>query len=124
MGYVASKFRGAIAVGGGRVQLGADVNLYRSAANTLKTDDGLNVPLTSTLTGKITPSAGMDASGGPILAVPYATASPTVDTNGHLSYVQKGNRSYMLYRAGGTPCYMTLPQVTGGTILVTVGGTP
>ena len=118
------KIKGALALGGGSVQLGADVNLYRSAANVLKTDDGLNVALASTLTGLATLSAGFNAQGGTQGILPYGTASPTIDQNGEVFVLQKGNRSYLCYQAGGTPCYITLPQVTAGTALYTVGGTP
>ena len=124
------KIRRSLAVGGGSVQLGADVNLYRSAANVLKTDDALTVVGTltasgaTTLTGLATASAGLDASGGTKMLLPYATATPDINSNGQFQTIQKGNRSYLLYYLGGTPCYITLPQVTAGTMLVTVGGTP
>ncbi len=128
MGY--TKIRRALAIGGGSVQLGADVNIYRTSANVLKTDDALTVAGTltasgaSTLTGIATVSAGMDASGGTKLTVPYATTTPNINANGQLQMLQKSNLSYLLYYCGGTPCYIQLPQVTAGTMLVTVGGTP
>jgi len=104
------KIKRALAVAGGSVHIGADTNIYRSAANVLKTDDALTVALALTAPTK--------------LVAPYTTDSGTVDTNGQIQFEQKSNRSYLLYQCGGTPCYITLPQVTAGTMLVTVGGTP
>ena len=84
----------------------------------------------STLTGAVTVNGAMTAgstvnmSGATAVYMPYHTVSPNVDTNGQIAVLQKGNRSYLLYQAGGTPCYITLPQVTAGTALYTVGGTP
>lgn len=107
----------SLSVKGGSIHM-KDVNLYRSAANVMKSDDAL------TVAGTVTASLALDASGGTVLKVPYHTVSPNVDANGHLTFLQKGNRSYLLYHMGGTPCYITMPQVTAGTMLVTVAGTP
>ncbi len=133
---------GNLKMRGGSVQLGADTNLYRKAANQLATDDGMHVAGTagvvgaaqftaavtalSTLgvTGIITASAGVNAAAGTLLAVPYGTASPTVNANGAISFVQKADRSYLTFQAGGTPFHIMFPQTTHGTITVTVGGTP
>ena len=122
MGYF--KTRRALAVGGGFVQIGADTNLYRTAANVLKTDDALTVAGVSTLTGLSTLSAGFNAAAGTQAALPYSTASPTVDTNGQIGFTQKGNRTYLTFYAGGTPFHVMFPQTTHGTITTTVGGTP
>lgn len=129
MGFL--KIRRSLDVAGGSVHIGADTNLYRTSANILKTDDALTVTGLTTMTaGFVTARGGtvtagtVDLATGTALVIPHHTASPTVNKNGHLTFLQKANRSYLLYQAGGTPCYMTLPQVTEGTILVTVGGTP
>lgn len=112
------KIYGSLTVTGGSVNLGADTNFYRSAANVIKTDDAL------TVTGIVTASAGVNAQGGTSFVAPYATASPTVDANGHISFVQKGDRSYLSFQCGGTPFHVMFPQTTHGTITTTVGGTP
>lgn len=125
------KIRRNLVVGGGSVQLGADVGLFRDSANVARTNDALTVD------GIITASAGIsstkggtvtggttDIGGATALIVPYQVATPDVNKNGHFSFLQKGDRSYMLYEMGGTPCYITLPQVTSATALFTIGGTP
>ncbi len=134
MGYFYIK-RG-LAVKGGSVLIGADCNLIRDAADRLATDDAFRVGGTANLQGatriggaatlaaNLTHSAGTAAFQGTALVLPYHTVSPDVNNNGQFAVLQKGNRSYLLYQAGGTPCYITLPQVTAGTMLVTVGGTP
>lgn len=130
MGFIGGYVDGPLLVRGGSVQVGADTNLYRGAANRLHTDDAIQVGGTVNLTdtvragGIITAAAGMNAASGTILAAPYATASPTVNVNGHISFVQVGNRSYLAFQSGGTPFHMMFPQTTHGTITVTVGGTP
>ena len=122
MGYF--KIRRSLAIAGGSVNIGADTNLYRNSANVLKTDDALTVTGALTASALITASIGVDAAGGTKLTVPYATATPNINANGQLQMLQKANRSYLLYYAGGTPCYIALPQVSEGTALFTVGGTP
>lgn len=117
MGYF--KIRRSLNIGGGSVQLGADVNIYRSAANVLKTDDSLTTAGYTLTADKI-----LNASSGTAAYLPYHTATPTVAVNGHFTMMQKGNRSYLLYYAGGTPCHIMLPQTTHGTVTITVGGTP
>lgn len=128
------KIRGSLSVGsgssGGSVNINPDVNIYRGAANRLVTDDAFQVGGTANLTGTVraggilTAAAGVNAAAGTVFAAPYATASPTIDTNGHIGFLQKGDRSYLVFQAGGTPFAIMFPQTSHGTVTVTVGGTP
>ena len=119
-----------LSIKGGSVHM-IDVNIFRDSANVMKTDDALTVAGLFTATAGFATARGgtvtggtVDLAGGTAFLVPYHTVSPSVSSNGHLTALQKANRSYLLYQMGGTPCYITLPQVTAGTMLVTVGGTP
>ena len=122
MGYM--QIRGGITIKSATAQIniGPDCDLYRDSANVMKTDDALTVAGTLTGEGAVTATGTLTASSK--LVVPYSTAVPTVSSNGQLEFIQRNDRSYLIYQAGGTPCYVTLPQVTGGTALYTVGGTP
>lgn len=93
------KFRRDIVVLGGSAQFGADTNLYRSAANTLKTDDSLVV-------------------GGSLLTVPYGNTSPALASNGDMAIYHKANVARLAIRSGGT--IYTL-QFAVGTATFTAG---
>jgi len=116
------KVRRSLAVTGGSVNIGADCNLYRSAANVLTSDDAL------TLTGTLTPNGAVNAAGTVTtsgrLVIPHGTASPTVATDGQLFVYTKANVSRLGVRINGTPNYIAFPAATNGTVTVTVGGTP
>ena len=123
MGYI------SIERGGVRFKGGAHFNGTAGFASTseftgLATFGAATINGVTTVNGALTAGSTISFAGGTSFRVPYHTVSPNVDANGQIAVLQKGNRSYLLYYAGGTPCYLTLPQVTAGTILVTVGGTP
>ncbi len=87
---------------GGSVDLGADVNVYRSAADTLKTDDSFTIA-------------------GATFVAPYATTTPTMATNGQIQLYQKGGTPRLVVRLGGTNIIVQFPTATGGTAFYTVG---
>lgn len=99
------KIRRALVVQGGSVQIGSNVNLYRSADDTLKTDDSLVI-------------------GGTSLAVPYGTSSPSPIVNGNVNVYHKGNVARLVVRSGGTAYVIALPAATHGTITCTVNSVP
>jgi hypothetical protein len=102
MGY--DKFRRKLWQAGS-VDLGADCNLYRDAANKLKTDDGLAV-------------------GGTPFIAPYSTSSPTLNANGQIAIYHKGGTPWVGFYIGGTPYVMQVPTSDGGTPVFTVNSTP
>jgi len=77
-----------VRVTGGTVTLGAngDVNIYRSGANILKTDDKF-----------ISAVALVTAAG---------TAAPTLSTNGELQVAQVGGTARIYFRVAGTTYYI------------------
>lgn len=85
--------------------IGADCNVYRYAANKLKTDDGLIV-------------------GGTPFVAPYGTAAPTIDTNGQLAVYHKTHVPRLVLYSGGTPYAMAMPAATHGTLTITVNSVP
>jgi len=99
------KERGRFFIRGGSVLIGADTNIYRSAADQLKTDDGLHVA-------------------GTALIVPYGTSATTKAQNGDFQVYHKGNVAYLTFRAGGTVYSVGLPAATHGTATITVGSPP
>lgn len=99
------KIRRSLVIVGGSALLGADVNLYRSAANALKTDDGFIV-------------------GGTPFVAPYSTTSPTLDVNGQIAVYQKGGTPRLAVRLAGTVINIELPTTTGGTAFYRVASPP
>lgn len=124
------KTRRSLAVGGGSVLIGADVNIYRSAANVLKTDDALTVASTLTAQAALTQSGGAVTLGGTTtvtnkLIVPAGTATPTMGTvDGEIRAYTKNNKPYLAMVFGGSSFVMQFPVTTDGTAAFTAGGTP
>ena len=123
--YRRLRVKGRINIGAGSVTFGdaEDTNLYRSAANTLKTDDALTVAGAFNASGAATVAGAFTAQGTPAL-VPYATASPTVDSNGQVGVYHKAGVAYLTFQSGGTPYVLGLPSATNGTLTITVNSVP
>lgn len=102
--------RGALRVKEGTVQVGADVNLYRNAANVLKTDDSF------TVVGSLT--------SGTAFVAPYGTSSPAPVTNGQIAVYHKTHVPRLVVYSGGTAYCVAFPAATHGTITVTVNSVP
>ena len=115
--------RRALAVRGGSVQLGADVNLVRDAANRLRTDDAFQVGGTANLDGATRIGGSATFAGTPFV-VPYGTASPTLSPNGDLRVYHKSAVARLAFQSGGTAYVIALPTATNGTITVSVGTIP
>lgn len=120
--------RGILRAKSGRIELGADVVIRRTAANRLDIDDAVQVSGTANVTGAITADGGV-ASAGTVtvtgrLVAPHGTASPTVAANGQIVTYTKAAVNYVGFQIGGTPHYIAFPVATHGTVTVTVGGTP
>ena len=121
--------RNSVAVKGGSVQIGADANIYRSAANVLKTDDALTVVGTLTAsgaqvhTGALSQAGSATFSGTPFV-VPYETSSPTLGANGDLRLYLKAGIPRLAFQVGGTVYAIALPLTTHGTITITAGSLP
>lgn len=120
MGLIKWKSNFAI---GGSVQLGADTNIYRKAANQLATDDGFHAGGTVGVTGAATFSDSATFSGTPFV-VPYSTTSPTFATNGDLRIYHKTNTPAIAFRSGGTSYVLQFPTTDHGTATLRVNTVP
>ncbi len=134
------RVRRNLVVNGGSVQIGADVGIYRSAANRLDTDDALQVAGTANLVGAVRHGGALTQVGAATMAaasfsgsavfsgtpvvLPYGTVSPGDAVNGEFNIYHRAAVAYLSFRSGGTPYSIALPNVTAGTMLVTVGSPP
>lgn len=138
MGYF--KVKQALAISGGSVLLGADTNLYRSAANILATDDALSVGGTVlvkktsggtttidggtvTVPGQLVNSGSAVFSGTPFI-IPTGGTPTNLRSNGAMYLASVNDVNYLLFRVGGTPISVGLPATTHGTLTITVNSLP
>ena len=133
--------RRGLAVRGGKIQFGADVELARTTADRLDLADALQVSGTANITGATrvggaltqvgaaTLSGALSVAGSATLSgtpcvLPYLTASPGDAVNGEFNIYHKGDVARLSFRSGGTPYTIALPSATHGTVTITIGSPP
>ncbi len=114
------KVRRTLVVVGGSVQMGADVNLYRSAANLLATDDAFQVGGTAYLVGA-TKFGAQVTFGSAALVQNEGSVAPTLTIHGDFQRAHVlGSPLNMYFRSGGTTYSIAFQAATHGTITCTI----
>ncbi len=114
------KIRRTLVVVGGSVQMGADVELSRKAANLLGTDDGLQVGGTAYLVGASKFGAAV-TFGSAQFIMNEGSVTPTLTAHGDLQrFHVLGTTLTVAFRSNGTTYAMAFPSTTHGTPTITI----
>ena len=124
------KIRRALAVSGGSIQIGADTNLYRSAADLLKTDDALEIAGTVGLVGAVSHfKAGLGTvtldAGTVTVRKHTALGGTTTVDGGTVSSVTVGGTAQLYGGTAkvGADSFGTVTLTPGTATIVDAGGT-
>lgn len=92
-----------------------DTNLYRSAANTLTTDDSLNVALNLSVSGSASITGGLSVG-----ATTWTTYTPTVTNGGTVTWLTRTGYYYKIGKLVFVCIFLNVNAAGSGTGLVSV----
>jgi hypothetical protein len=99
----------------------ADTNLYRSAANTLTTDDSLSVGINLSVAGSGSVTGNLSVTGGlSVGATTWTTYTPTVTNGGTVTWLTRTGYYYKIGKLVFVCIFLNVNAAGSGTGLVSV----